>query len=107
MSDGIGRMSGITDGRGMLFISHVGDVYPSGFLPIAAGNVRESSVAEIYGKSKIFVELRDPDRLKGKCGVCEYRFICGGSRARAYALTGDYLAAEPCCIYIPKLWRSP
>ncbi len=93
---------GVTDGRGMLFISHIGDVYPSGFLPIKAGNVREQSVKEIYEKSKIFVDLKDPNNLRGKCGVCEYRFICGGSRARAYALTGDYLQAEPCCIYRPS-----
>ncbi len=105
MSDGIRRASGITDGRGMLFISHIGEIYPSGFLPIVAGNVRETSVVEIYANSKIFVDLRDPNKLKGKCGVCEYRFICGGSRARAYAVTGDYLAAEPCCIYVPKAMR--
>ena len=99
--DGIRRSAGITDGRGMLFISHIGEVYPSGFLPLVAGNVREKRVAEIYLTSEIFVNLRDPDRLKGKCGVCEYRKICGGSRARAYAVTGDYLAEEPCCIYVP------
>lgn len=100
--DHIGRMLGITDGRGMLFISHVGEVYPSGFLPLVAGNVREESLRDIYKNSRIFVDLKDPNNLKGKCGVCEYRFICGGSRARAYALTGDYLEAEPCCIYVPS-----
>ncbi len=105
-TDGIRRSVGITDGRGMLFISHIGEVYPSGFLPLVAGNVREKSVAEIYSNSEIFVNLRDPDRLKGKCGVCEYRKICGGSRARAYAVTGDYLAEEPCCIYVPKKLKS-
>ncbi|NHW22922.1 MAG: TIGR04053 family radical SAM/SPASM domain-containing protein [Archaeoglobales archaeon] len=91
----------VTDGRGMFFISHIGDIYPSGFLQISAGNVREKSVEEIYRNSEIFVKLRDPNNLKGKCGICEFRFICGGSRARAYALTGDYLAEEPCCIYEP------
>ncbi len=105
-TDGIRRAAGITDGRGMLFISHIGEVYPSGFLPLVAGNVREKSVVEIYSTSEIFVNLKDPDRLKGKCGVCEYRKICGGSRARAYAMTGDYLAEEPCCIYIPSTFRS-
>ncbi len=100
--DGISRMMGITDGRGMFFISHVGEVYPSGFLPLIAGNVRESTLREIYLNSKIFVELKNPDNLKGKCGRCEYRYICGGSRARAYAMTGDYLSAEPNCIYQPK-----
>ncbi len=104
-TDGIRRAVGITDGRGMFFISHIGEIYPSGFLPIPAGNVRERSVVDIYQKSEIFVNLQDPDRLKGKCGVCEYRRICGGSRARAYAVTGDYLEAEPCCIYMPKAMR--
>ncbi len=100
--DGISRMMGITDGRGMFFISHVGEVYPSGFLPVVAGNVRESSLREIYMESRIFVELKNPDNLKGKCGRCEYRYICGGSRARAYAVTGDYLASEPNCVYRPR-----
>ena len=104
--DGIKRMSGITDGRGMLFISHIGEVYPSGFLPIVAGNVREQSLKGIYTESKIFNELKDPDKLKGKCGVCEFRHICGGSRARAYAMTGDYLAPEPRCVYQPEIKKS-
>ncbi|MEM0021982.1 MAG: TIGR04053 family radical SAM/SPASM domain-containing protein [Archaeoglobaceae archaeon] len=92
----------VTDGRGMFFISHIGEVYPSGFLQISAGNVREKGVEEIYKNSEIFVKLRDPNNLKGKCGICEFRFICGGSRARAYALSNDYLAEEPCCIYTPR-----
>ncbi|WP_346297582.1 TIGR04053 family radical SAM/SPASM domain-containing protein [Geoglobus acetivorans] len=100
--DGIRRMMGITDGRGMFFISHVGEVYPSGFLPLVAGNVREKSLRDIYGNSDIFLSLKNPDNLRGKCGKCEFRHICGGSRARAYAMTGDYLAAEPRCIYRPK-----
>ncbi len=102
LADGIRRMFGITDGRGMFFISHIGEVYPSGFLPIVAGNVRNESLKEIYLKSKIFQDLKNPNNLKGKCGLCEYRFICGGSRARAYAIRGDYLEEEPCCIYKPK-----
>lgn len=102
MADGIRRAVGITDGRGMFFISHIGEIYPSGFLPVVAGNVREKSPREIYEKSRVFVELKNPENLKGKCGICEYRFICGGSRARAYALTGDYLAPEPCCVYYPQ-----
>jgi radical SAM protein with 4Fe4S-binding SPASM domain len=85
----------------MFFISHIGEVYPSGFLPITAGNVRQSDLKEIYMKSKIFQDLKDANRLKGKCGKCEFRFMCGGSRARAYAVSGDYLAAEPRCIYKP------
>ncbi|MEM4702640.1 MAG: TIGR04053 family radical SAM/SPASM domain-containing protein [Archaeoglobaceae archaeon] len=92
----------VTDGRGMFFISHTGDVYPSGFLNIPAGKVRKERIEKIYRDSEIFVKLRDPNNLKGKCGICEFRFICGGSRARAYALTGDYLAEEPCCIYRPS-----
>jgi radical SAM protein with 4Fe4S-binding SPASM domain len=100
--DGIRRMMGITDGRGMFFISHIGEVYPSGFLPLVAGNVRENTLKNIYMTSKIFVELKNPENLKGKCGMCEFRYLCGGSRARAYAMTGDYLAAEPRCIYKPR-----
>jgi len=94
----------VNDGKGFLFISHVGNVYPSGFLPIHAGNIRETPLAEIYRNAPIFKSLRDTSKLEGKCGACEYKEICGGSRARAYALTGDPLAAEPCCIYQPKHW---
>ncbi len=95
------RRVGVNDGKGFVFISYQGDVYPSGFLPMAAGNVRKQSLVEIYRNSALFVALRDPSKLKGKCGVCEFREICGGSRARAFALTGDPLAEEPCCIYQP------
>jgi AdoMet-dependent heme synthase len=94
----------VNDGKGFVFISHIGNVYPSGFLPIQAGNVKGTPLAEIYRHAPIFKALRDTARLKGKCGACEYKEICGGSRARAYALTGDPLAAEPCCIYQPKHW---
>ena len=101
--DGIGRpQQGVNDGKGFCFISHLGDVCPSGFLQLPAGNVRETPIAEIYRHSTLFRELRDPSLLKGRCGRCEYRRVCGGSRARAYTLTGDYLAEEPCCIYEPK-----
>ncbi len=98
----IKRMFGVTDGRGMFFISHVGEVYPSGFLPLVAGNVRESSIREIYEKSEIFKNLRDPEKLRGKCGRCPFKYVCGGSRARAYAVFGDYLAQEPCCLFSPE-----
>ncbi len=94
----------VNDGKGFLFVSHVGNVYPSGFLPIHAGNVKETPLSEIYRNAPIFKSLRDTSKLKGKCGACEYKEICGGSRARAYALTGDPLAPEPCCIYQPKNW---
>ncbi len=101
LADGVGRAKGVNDGNGFLFISHLGEIYPSGFLPLSAGNVRRDDVVEVYRESPLFRSLRDPDRLKGKCGVCEYREVCGGSRARAYALTGDPLEAEPFCTYLP------
>jgi len=94
----------VNDGKGFLFVSHVGNVYPSGFLPIHAGNVRETPLQEIYRNAPIFKSLRDTSKLEGKCGACEYKEICGGSRARAYAVTGDPLAQEPCCIYQPRNW---
>ena len=94
----------VNDGKGFLFVSHVGNVYPSGFLPIHAGNIKQTPLQEIYRDSPIFKSLRDTSKLEGKCGACEYKEICGGSRARAYAVTGDPLAQEPCCIYQPKNW---
>jgi len=101
--DGIARGPlGISDAKGFVFVSHVGEVYPSGFLPLSAGNVRRRSLAEIYRQAPLFVSLRDTSNLKGKCGVCEFREICGGSRARAYAVAGCPFAAEPCCVYQPK-----
>lgn len=98
---------GVNDGAGFCFVSHIGDVYPSGFLQIPAGNVREQSLSSIYRDSELFRTLRDPSLLKGKCGQCEFRAVCGGSRARAYAMTGDYLAPDPSCPYIPAaLWNT-
>ncbi|MHA3772481.1 radical SAM protein [Verrucomicrobiota bacterium sgz303538] len=93
----------INDGKGFVFVSHTGDIQPSGFLPLTAGNVREQELLDVYRESPLFQQLRDPELLKGKCGRCEFRPICGGSRARAYAMTGDYLAEEPLCIYQPPL----
>jgi radical SAM protein with 4Fe4S-binding SPASM domain len=90
----------------LFLISHIGDVYPSGLLPVKAGNVRETPLADIYRHSPIFQDLRNPDKYKGKCGACEFRFVCGGSRSRAYAVTGDYLESEPFCVYIPKALRK-
>ena len=92
---------GANDGKGFVFISHTGEVYPSGFLPISAGNILWEPLADIYQNSPLFLSLRDSSQLKGKCGRCEFREVCGGSRARAFALTGDPLAEEPCCTYIP------
>lgn len=100
------RTAGISDGRGFVFISHTGEIYPSGFLPISAGNVRIDSLVHVYRNSPLFLELRDAEAMHGKCGICEYRKICGGSRARAYALTGDYMAADPSCVYQPSSVES-
>jgi radical SAM protein len=94
----------VNDGKGFLFVSHTGNVYPSGFLPLHAGNIRETPLSEIYREAPIFKSLRDTSQLEGKCGACEYKEICGGSRARAYAVTGDAHAEEPCCIYQPRNW---
>lgn len=94
-------MKGVNDGDGFAFIDHVGNVCPSGFLPLPAGNLRESSLAEIYRNSPLFQDLRNRSLLKGKCATCPYTAVCGGSRARAYALTGDYLQSDPSCIYEP------
>src|SRR5262249_15118128 len=85
---------GVNDGKGVFFVSHTGSIYPSGFMPIRCGKFPQESVVDVYQNSPLLQSLRDGDRLKGKCGVCEYRRICGGSRARAYALTRDPLAAE-------------
>jgi AdoMet-dependent heme synthase len=106
LADGVGRSKGVNDGNGFVFINHVGDIYPSGFLPIETGNVRTDDLVEVYRDHWLFRALRDPDRLKGKCGVCEYRSVCGGSRARAYAVTGDPLEAEPFCTHIPARWAA-
>jgi radical SAM protein with 4Fe4S-binding SPASM domain len=99
---GIPGLLPINDGKGFVFVSHIGEVYPSGFLPISAGSVRTQSLTEIYRKSELLVSLRNSANLHGKCHECEFKEICGGSRARAYALTGDIFAEDPCCTYIPK-----
>ena len=102
-ADAIGRAPrGLNDGKGFLFISHKGDVFPSGFLPYLAGNIREHGLATIYRESPLFLNLRDTSKLEGKCGSCEFKEICGGSRARAYAFSGNPHAEEPCCSYVPK-----
>ena len=93
---------GVNAGNGFLFVSHTGGIFPSGFLPVPGGNVRSASLADIYRDSDLFRTLRSPDRLQGRCGRCEYRAICGGSRSRAYALTGDWMQTDPWCGYQPK-----
>lgn len=101
-ADGLRRPAkGVNDGRGFMFVSRLGEVMPSGFLPLAAGNVREESAVELYREAPLFRELRDPEALRGKCGQCEFREVCGGSRARAYAVSGDHMAEDPSCPYRP------
>ena len=92
---------GVNAGNGFLFVSHRGEVFPSGFLPVAVGSVRERDLATIYRDAPLLRALREPDRLHGRCGDCEFREICGGSRSRAYALTGDPFATDPWCSYQP------
>jgi radical SAM protein len=91
----------INSGNGFVFISHRGEVFPSGFLPLSAGNVRQHSLVEIYRDSPLFRDLRDTAKYGGRCGRCEFVEVCGGSRSRAYAITGDPLAEEPFCTYEP------
>ncbi|KXA90777.1 hypothetical protein AKJ57_03740 [candidate division MSBL1 archaeon SCGC-AAA259A05] len=102
--DKIGRSVGVSDGNGIVFVSRTGEIYPSGFLPLKAGSVLEEGLIKTYKESKLFKELRDKSLLKGKCGVCEYNSICGGSRARAYSIYGDHLAPDPLCAYYPEEW---
>lgn len=97
----IARSFGVRDGNGVMFIAANGDVRPSGFLPATAGNAREASPVEIYRDSPLFRALRSPERFHGRCGVCPFRSVCGGSRARAYAASGDILGADPLCAYWP------
>jgi len=92
---------GVNDGKGVKFIGHTGLIQPSGFLPIFCGMFPQQHVVDVYQRSPLMKALREPKRLKGKCGQCEFRQICGGSRARAYAVTQDPFAEEPDCIYQP------
>jgi radical SAM protein len=91
----------INAGNGFVFISRRGEVFPSGFMPVSVGNVREKTLVDIYREAPLFKALRDPDQLEGRCGLCEFVGVCGGSRSRAYAVTGDPLAEEPFCTYEP------
>ncbi|OKL54627.1 radical SAM/SPASM domain-containing protein [Bowdeniella nasicola] len=96
----------INSGSGFAFVSHLGDVYPSGFLPIKVGNVKERPFAELYRDTEVMQELRTPSLFGGTCGVCEFNHVCGGSRSTAYALTGDHLAEDPTCAYTPEAAKS-
>ncbi len=105
-ADGLNRPTkGVNDGNGFLFISHTGEIMPSGFLPLSAGNVRAVDVVETYREHLLFRDLRDPEKLKGKCGYCDFRDLCGGQRGRAYGVTGDYLETDPACAYEPPVKR--
>ncbi len=88
------------DGKGIIFVSQNGDVYPSGFLPYSVGNVKSQSIADIYRSNRTLIAIRSGE-FKGKCGVCEYRDVCGGSRSRAFSHSGDILAEDPGCAYLP------
>ena len=99
--DGIGRARGVSDGDGFLFVSHVGEIFPSGFLPLKAGSVRSDSLVDVYRSHSLFRRLRDKSQIIGKCQRCEFLPICGGSRARAYWVTGNYMASDPYCSYVP------
>ncbi|HEY7514041.1 MAG TPA: radical SAM/SPASM domain-containing protein, partial [Vicinamibacteria bacterium] len=92
---------GVNSGNGFLFVSHTGEIFPSGFLPVRAGDVRADSLADVYRTSDLFRRLRSPETFIGRCGRCEFRDICGGSRSRAFGLTGDPFETDPWCSYEP------
>ena len=103
-ADGLHRPTkGVNDGNGFMFISHLGEIMPSGFLPISAGDVRNDDVVDVYRNASIFRDLRDYSKLKGKCGICDFRDVCGGQRGRAFGITGDYLETDPSCFYEPTI----
>ncbi|MET9605687.1 TIGR04053 family radical SAM/SPASM domain-containing protein [Streptomyces sp. NPDC006512] len=91
----------VSSGRGFVFVSHTGEVHPSGFLPLSGGNVKERPLTSVYRESALFTSLRDPSLLRGRCGACEFKTVCGGSRSRAYGSTGDVLEEDPYCAYEP------
>ena len=102
-ADGLHRPTkGVNDGNGFLFVSHIGEIQPSGFLPVTAGMVREHDIVDVYRTAQIFIDLRNPDKYKGVCGTCEYREVCGGQRGRAYSITGDYLESDPACVLVSR-----
>jgi radical SAM protein with 4Fe4S-binding SPASM domain len=106
-ADGLNRPTkGVNDGNGFLFISHIGEIQPSGFLPVTADNVRNDDVVDVYRNSPIFKDLRNPSKLKGVCGACKYNDVCGGQRGRAYGLTGDYLESDPACVLVAAKNKS-
>jgi radical SAM protein len=102
-ADGLNRPTrGVNDGNGFLFISHTGEIQPSGFLPITAGLVRENDIVDVYRNHPLFRELRDHSKLKGVCRTCLYADVCGGQRGRAYGVTGDYMQSDPACVLVTQ-----
>jgi radical SAM protein with 4Fe4S-binding SPASM domain len=102
-SHGMNAMTrGCLAGQGVCFISHRGEVFPCGYLPVPAGDLRKQSFRDVWENAGIFQELRDTGNLEGKCGICEFKQVCMGCRARAYGVSGDYMAEEPFCIYEPR-----
>lgn len=99
---GATRGYGIRDGHGIMFVSNTGDICPAGFLPLPVGNVRKDHIVDMYRNSPLFRQLHDPSQFEDSCGVCDYRTLCGGSRARAFAATGNPLASDPICLYEPS-----
>jgi radical SAM protein len=110
LGDPTGRVKGHTsytrDGKGIIFVAHNGDVNPSGFLPLSLGNVKDEGIVSIYRNNEILRKIRDPSNFGGRCGVCEYGDICGGSRARAFSYFNDLFQEDPKCIYIPKAMKN-
>ncbi len=100
---GATRSYGIRDGHGVMFVSHTGDICPAGFLPLPVGNVRQHNIVEMYRDSPLFRQLHDPSQFEDRCGACDFRTLCGGSRARAFAATGNPLASDPLCSFKPQM----
>jgi len=98
----VGMGFGVRDGNGIMFVANNGWVYPSGFLPIRTANVRDQDLVDVYRAHPVFTGLRNPEGFKGKCGRCEFARVCGGSRARAFAWTGDPMESDPLCPYVPS-----
>jgi radical SAM protein with 4Fe4S-binding SPASM domain len=96
------RSAGVGEGKGFVFVSHRGEIFPGRFLPVTGGNVLRDSLVEVHRNHPMFLNRRSPEKREGKCGCCEYQHLCGGSRARAYAQAGDYLAEDPRCVYEPR-----
>src|ERR1044072_5601655 len=96
------RTAGVSDGKGFVFVSHQGEIYPSGFLPISGGNVLQHDLPEVYRNSELFKTLRDTGRRHGRCGICEYQKFCGVPRPRAFARTGIFRASAPRCVSQPQ-----